>query len=75
MAGPRGSYGIIGLVVVVVLFVVFLPNLRNTFAPMFPEGFRDIDCKGVNCQEGEFCQQNTCHKISPSITNDYFKMM
>jgi hypothetical protein len=48
MAGLRKSYGIIGLVVVVVLFVVFLPNLRIMFAPIFPEGFRDIDCKGVN---------------------------
>lgn len=29
------------------------------------EGFRSIDCLGVNCPEGQFCQSNTCHPIYP----------
>ena len=29
------------------------------------EGFRSLDCKGVICEEGQFCQSNTCHPIYP----------
>ncbi len=65
-------YGLIGLVVVLVLVVALLPYLKNQFAGVFPEGFRDVDCKGVTCSEGEFCQENRCHKIYPAITNKYF---
>jgi hypothetical protein len=75
MTGPRGAYGLLGLVAVFVAVVAFLPYLRSAFAPLFPEGFRDLDCKGVTCKEGEFCQENVCHPVAPSITNDYFKMM
>lgn len=64
--------GFVGLVVFLIVIVAVLPWIRNQFAPYFPEGFRDVDCKGVNCQEGEFCQNNSCHKIYPSITNKYF---
>jgi hypothetical protein len=75
MAGKSHALGLIGLFGVLVLVIAFLPWMRNQYAPLFPEGFRDLDCKGVNCQEGEFCQDNKCHSISPPITNDYFKMM
>jgi len=68
----KGSMGIIGLIVLAVLLIAFLPNLRNMLAPIFPEGFRDVDCKGVNCNEGEFCEENVCKKIYPDITNKYF---
>ena len=68
----KGSMGIIGLIVLAVLLIAFLPTLRNMLAPIFPEGFRDIDCKGVNCNEGEFCEENVCKKIYPDITNKYF---
>ncbi len=67
-----GKMGIVGLVVFLVLVVAFLPTIRSMFAPMFPEGFRDLDCKGVTCKEGEFCQENVCHPIYPEITNKYF---
>jgi hypothetical protein len=73
MSGSRGSFGLIGLFVFLVAIVAFLPWLRNTFAPLFPEGFRDVDCKGVNCEEGEFCQENRCTPIAPPITNNYWK--
>ena len=29
------------------------------------EGFRNVDCKGVTCGEGQFCQSNTCHPLYP----------
>jgi hypothetical protein len=70
----RGTLGLFGLFLVVVVAVAVLPFVRNYFAPLFPEGFRTLDCKGMNCQEGEFCQDNKCHAISPPITNNYFKM-
>lgn len=72
MAVNRGAYGLVGLLIVLVVVVAVLPWVRNAFAPLFPEGFRDIDCKGVNCNEGEFCQKNVCQPISPAYTNDYF---
>jgi hypothetical protein len=66
------KYGLVGLVIVLVLVVALLPWLKNTFAAVFPEGFRDVDCKGVTCNEGEFCQENKCHKIYPAATNQIF---
>lgn len=69
-----------------VLAVTVLPWIRRTFAPRFPEGFQAgplltgatgmdslrSDCKGVLCQEGEFCQQNVCRKWYPEESIDYF---
>lgn len=68
----RGGYGIVGLFAVLIAALAFLPMIRRTFARSFPEGFRNVDCKGVNCAEGEFCQDNVCQPIYPTITNQYF---
>lgn len=68
----RGGYGLVGLFMVLIAALAFLPAIRRTFARSFPEGFRNVDCKGVTCAEGEFCQDNVCQPISPRITNDYF---
>ena len=80
----RGGYSLAGLFLVLVLAVSLLPLLRRTFARSFPEGFQAMgatltgvdtrkgDCKGVNCAEGEFCQENVCRPVYPSITNTYF---
>jgi hypothetical protein len=57
------------LLIFVVLVLVFLPYLRNLFAPAFPEGFRTLDCKGITCKEGEFCQDNTCHSVTATPTD------
>ena len=59
LASPVGI-----LLIVVVAFLVLLPYIRNVFAPAFPEGFRNVDCKGVTCGEGEFCQDNVCHSVN-----------
>jgi len=71
MKHVRGGFGIVGLFVVLLLVVAFLPAIRRTFARSFPEGFRDVDCKGINCREGEFCMENVCRPVMPPITNKY----
>jgi len=79
MKGRRG-YSLVGLFVVLLVAVAVLPWVRRTFARSFPEGFqattgfdsRKGDCKGVTCNEGEFCQENVCHPVAAPITNDYF---
>jgi hypothetical protein len=81
----RGGYGIVGLFAVLLVAIALLPLFRRTFARSFPEGFQSamsggsgidartsLDCKGVNCQEGEFCQDNVCRPVYPPITNNYF---
>lgn len=57
------------LAILVVVFLVLMPYIRNLFAPMFPEGFRNVDCKGVTCGEGEFCMDNVCHPVSAPVTS------
>jgi len=49
-------YGIIALLVAVAL----LPILKAAKPQYFPStyaGFRDLDCQGVTCPEGQFCGQ------------------
>ena len=58
------SYGLLGLVVVLLAVLVVVPLLKNLFPAAFPyEGFRDLDCAGVTCAEGQFCQENKCIPI------------
>ena len=70
MSIPMGAYSLFGLLVVLVCVVAFLPAIRNAFAPLFPEGFRSQDCKGVVCEEGEFCEENVCRPVTAPSTND-----
>jgi len=72
MKSPKNAYGLVALFAVLLLAVSVLPYLRKMYARSFPESFRDLDCKGVTCQEGEFCQENVCRAISPPYTNNYF---
>lgn len=69
-------YGILGLFIA----VAFLPMLK-AFAPeYFPgspgspgspsvSGFRDLDCSGVTCGEGQFCQKNQCLNVATRYPN------
>jgi hypothetical protein len=77
MKRVRGGYGLVGLFAVLLAVVAFLPAIRRMFARSFPEGFRvegfrELDCKGVVCGEGEFCQENVCRPVAAPITNAYF---
>jgi hypothetical protein len=67
---PKGAYSLVGLLAVLVVVVAFLPAIRDAFAPLFPEGFRNLDCKGVTCDEGEFCQDNVCRPVTAPATNE-----
>ena len=67
------GFGLVGLAVFLVLVVALLPWFVKTFPSMFPEGFRNLDCKGVTCSEGEFCQENKCRPVMPAITNNYWQ--
>jgi hypothetical protein len=58
-------YAILGLL----LAVAILPLLKAAAPEWFPEGFRDVDCQGVTCPEGKFCQSNQCVDISPRYPN------
>ncbi len=71
MARVRGGFGLLGLFIVLVVAVAFLPMIRSAFARSFPEGFRDLDCKGVTCAEGEFCQENVCRPIAAPSSGQY----
>lgn len=64
-------YGLVGLVVVFVAVVTLLYFLKGMF-PQFYDGFRDVNCYGVKCAEGQFCQENVCRNINPPVTNNYF---
>jgi hypothetical protein len=63
-----GAYGLVGLFAVLLVAVAILPWVRRTFARSFPEGFRDQDCKGVICREGQFCQENVCRDVGAPNT-------
>lgn len=55
-------YAIVALLVAVAL----LPILKASAPEYFPSisGFRDLDCKGVTCGEGQFCQSNKCVSVN-----------
>ena len=48
-------YGLIALF----LAVALLPILKGAAPQYFPtvSGFRDLDCQGVTCNEGQFCAE------------------
>ena len=61
-------YGILALVVAVAV----LPLLKAAAPEYFPslDGFRDLDCQGVTCPEGQFCGENKrCINIATRYPN------
>lgn len=61
-------YGILALVVAVGL----LPLLKAAAPQYFPslDGFRDLDCQGVTCSEGQFCAEGKrCVNIATRYPN------
>jgi hypothetical protein len=54
-------YAIIGLLVAVAL----LPVLKAMAPEYFPSisGFADMNCQGVTCGEGQFCQNKVCLNV------------
>jgi hypothetical protein len=61
-------YGILALVVAVAI----LPLLKAAAPQYFPslDGFRDLDCQGVTCPEGQFCGEGKrCVNIATRYPN------
>lgn len=48
-----------------VLVLLVITAAAAYYVYNYSEGFRSVDCKGVTCAEGEFCQSNTCHPNYP----------
>lgn len=53
----------VGLVLILLIVIAFSTYVAYSMT----ENFRTADCKGVTCQEGEFCQQNSCKAIYPRV--------
>ena len=51
-------YGIIALLFAVALLPVLKAAKPQYFPSMNYAGFRDLDCQGVTCAEGQFCADN-----------------
>ena len=69
MKRVRGAYGIFMLLGVLLAVVAITMVLSKSVRF---EGFRSLDCKGVTCEEGQFCQDNVCKNVAAPITNKYF---
>lgn len=74
MAGLRFKkatmFGLFALVVLLAL----LPILKAAAPQYFPaplyQGFRDLDCQGVTCPEGQFCAEGKrCVNIATRYPN------
>ena len=57
--------------IILILFLLIVIGYVSYTFYISNDGFRNIDCAGVNCKEGEFCENNTCKALSPPITNNY----
>jgi hypothetical protein len=51
--------------------VAILPMIKSANPEFFPsmDGFRDVDCVGVTCPEGHFCQNKQCIPITLRYPN------
>jgi len=47
-----------------VFILLLLGAISAYMSYKYTEEFRAIDCLGVTCGEGQFCQQNKCRNIS-----------
>lgn len=52
-----------GIVLILLILIAFFSYI----AYIAYEGYRSLDCKGITCPEGEFCQQSTCKPIYPKV--------
>jgi hypothetical protein len=55
---------ILGVVVVLVAVGLLYQNYKEYFQT-FP-----IDCSGITCEEGQFCQNNTCQNVYVPATSE-----
>jgi hypothetical protein len=53
----------------VIILLVVMAILTFAAVSMY-EGYRSVDCLGISCPEGQFCQSNTCHPIYPPSSGE-----
>lgn len=53
----RDPFPLVILLIILAAVIAYAANytLQSTY--------RDIDCQGITCPEGQFCQQNSCKDI------------
>jgi hypothetical protein len=64
--------GLMGVFVSFVVVLALIAVVRAVFPSSLYDGFSNMSCYGVKCNEGEFCQENVCRPVMAPITNDYF---
>ena len=47
-----------------VFILLLLGAISAYMTYKYTEEFREIDCLGVTCPEGQFCQKNKCRNIN-----------
>ena len=63
---------LLGVFVSFVIILALIAIVRSVFPGVLMDGFANMSCYGVNCKEGEFCQESVCRAINPPYTNDYY---
>lgn len=47
-----------------VLGLLMLVAISTYMTYKYTEAYRTVDCQGITCDEGQFCQQNKCRSIT-----------
>ena len=63
---------LVGVFVSFVIILALIAVVRAVFPSALYDGFSNMSCYGVKCNEGEFCQEGVCRAINPAYTNDYY---
>jgi hypothetical protein len=63
---------LMGVFVSFVIILALIAIVRAVFPGSVMDGFSNMSCYGVKCNEGEFCQEGVCRAINPPYTNNYY---
>ena len=63
---------LLGVFVSFLIVLALIAVVRAVFPATLYDGFSNMSCYGVKCNEGEFCQEGVCRPINPGYTNDYY---
>lgn len=54
---PKSPFGL-------VLGLLILVAISTFMTYKYTEAYRSVDCQGITCREGQFCQENKCRNIT-----------
>jgi len=63
---------LLGVFISFLIVLALIAVIRAVFPAALYDGFSNMSCYGVKCNEGEFCQEGVCRPINPAYTNDYY---